>query len=68
MCIRDSPNPLQNEQCYFIICSSCDEIEECSDENITNAIKTVMKKNKFTHSNIAIEIDGTCNSCLENRK
>ena len=62
------PHPLQNEQCYFIICSSCDEIEECSDENITNAIKTVMEKNKFTHKNIAIEIDGTCNSCLENRK
>ena len=62
------PNPLQNEQCYFIICSSCDEIEECSDKGITNAIESVMNKNKFSHKNIAIEINGTCNNCLDNRK
>ena len=62
------PNTLQNELCYLIICSSCDEIEECSDKGITNAIESVMNKNKFNHKNIAIEINGTCNNCLDDRK
>ena len=61
------PHPLQHEQCYFIICSSCDEIEECCDKDITNAIEGVMAKNKFSHSNIAIEINGTCNNCLNEK-
>ena len=44
-----------------------DEIEECCDKDITNAIEGVMAKNKFSHSNIAIEINGTCNNCLNEK-
>ena len=61
------PHPLQHDQCYFIICSACDEIEECCDESISDVIKSVMKKNKFLHKNIAIEINGTCQNCLESK-
>ena len=27
-----------------------------------------LKENKFSHKNIAVEINGTCNNCLDNRK
>ena len=56
-------HPLKHSECYFMICKTCNEIKECCDEKITNAIRKTLDANQFSHKNIAIEISGECYEC-----
>ena len=58
-------HPLKHSECYFMICRNCDEIKECCDDKITNAIRQTLDSNQFSHKNIAIEISGNCHECSE---
>lgn len=56
-------HPKQHNECYFLICNECGEIEECCSEVIARALAKVTKLNKFQPKNVTIEIKGICKSC-----
>tara|TARA_B110000444_G_scaffold132628_1_gene124600 strand:+ start:66 stop:533 length:468 start_codon:yes stop_codon:yes gene_type:complete len=56
-------HPLKHAECYFLICDNCKEINECCDGDITSAINTMTKKNRFFVKNATVEIAGRCNEC-----
>ena len=56
---------LKHNQCYFIICDICDQVQECCDEKITEIIKETLATNRFSHKGITIEINGSCDDCLK---
>ena len=58
-------HPLKHQDCYFLICDSCNDISEYCDPAITSAIKTITKRNQFTVKNTTLEIAGRCNSCIQ---
>ena len=59
-------HPSKHQDCYFLICDSCNEIGEYCDATITSAIKTISEKNQFMIKNATLEIAGRCNSCIQN--
>ena len=58
-------HPLKHQDCYFLICDSCNDISEYCDPAITSAIKTITERNQFTVKNTTLEIAGRCNSCIQ---
>ena len=56
---------LKHNQCYFIICNKCEEVQECCDDSITDSINTTLAQNRFSYKDIALEISGSCNNCLK---
>jgi Fur family zinc uptake transcriptional regulator len=57
-------HPLKHNDCYFLICIVCGEIKECCDSQLTKQIKETSKQNKFKLNQVTLEIDGTCEDCL----
>ncbi len=57
---------LKHDHCYFIICDKCDQVQECCDEAITETIEKTLSQNRFSHKEIALEISGSCDDCLQN--
>ena len=55
---------LKHNQCYFIICDKCDQVQECCDDAITETIERTLSSNRFSHKDIALEISGSCDDCL----
>lgn len=58
-------HPNEHSDCYFIICSICNEVQECCDSTITKTIKKILNKNTFKHDYIALEVNGQCNYCSD---
>ncbi len=56
-------HPLKHHECYFLICDACQEIKECCNNDIAQAIIGTANKNKFHLKNITLEIEGKCQEC-----
>ncbi len=50
----------------FLICDSCNEVEELSEPKIQKTLDEVSKKQGFTPSLVNVEVHGTCAQCAQN--
>ena len=57
-------HPLRHNECYFLICKKCDEIQECCDRGLSQAITETTNKNKFNANGVTLEITGECLECI----
>ena len=57
-------HPNEHNECYFLICDSCQKIEECCSKKINNVVLSTSKNNNFIPNKVTFEIAGTCQSCL----
>ena len=58
-------HPGKHHECYFLICSECQEIKECCDRVIDEAITKTTSKNKFSPHHTTLEINGKCSNCIK---
>lgn len=58
-------HPLKHNECYFLICQSCEEVIECCNGNLSQAISKTADNNKFNAKNITIEVTGKCEECIK---
>ena len=56
-------HPLKHTDCYFLICSTCQEISECCTDILTKEITNIAKNAKFNFNKINLEIEGKCQKC-----
>lgn len=56
-------HPGLHNQCYFLICTHCDEVTECCTTQLGKAIGISAKANAFTVESVSLEIMGACQSC-----
>ena len=56
-------HPSIKHACYFLICQQCQEVKECCNQLLSQAIDTTSKDNKFQVSSITLEIKGVCEHC-----
>ena len=59
-------HPLQHKKCSFLICSKCNEVKECCDNDLTEELQKIGLRNYFHIEDSNIEIKGICNSCINN--
>ncbi len=50
----------------FLICDSCNEVEELSEPKIQKTLDEISKKQGFTPSLVNVEVHGTCAQCAQN--
>ena len=58
------PHPHEHNERYFLICDSCQKIEECCSKKINNVVASTSKNNNFIPNKVTFEIAGTCQNCL----
>lgn len=58
-------HPVQHHDCYFLICKKCEEVVECCNTGLTQAIEAAASKNQFTTDQAILEIQGLCKSCSQ---
>ena len=56
-------HPLKHEQCYFLICEECGEVQECCDEKLSSAITNAASRKRFSPLRTTLEISGLCRHC-----
>ncbi len=59
-------HPEAHHECYFLVCSSCGDIEECCDAKLARTIAATAKKNHFHPAHTTLEISGECQECTKN--
>ncbi len=58
-------HPLKHHQCYFLICSNCNEIKECCSDDLNSVITQTTQLHHFTLSSTTLEIMGKCQQCIK---
>lgn len=53
----------KHSDCHFLICTNCNKIEECCNENLKSSIKESAQNKDFTIENSNVEIIGICKNC-----
>lgn len=56
-------HPLAHKDCFFLICSECNEVQECCSENLSDSLKSLVKKSDFLPEQTTLEIEGKCKEC-----
>jgi Fur family zinc uptake transcriptional regulator len=56
-------HPQQHNDCYFLICYRCKEIEECCNSGLSQIIANTVNINKFSPNHVTLEIQGECQKC-----
>ena len=57
-------HPEEHKECYFLICNSCQNIEECCSEQINKVVTSTSGKSHFQPNQVTLEIAGTCQECV----
>ena len=57
-------HPGEHNECYFLICKECRNIEECHSENINKFVQSTSSNNNFSANQITLEISGICQECI----
>jgi Fur family zinc uptake transcriptional regulator len=57
-------NPESKHNCYFLICTKCNKIQESFDEKVLQAIYDNCAMDNFQTSKIILEIKGLCLECV----
>ncbi|MEH6405119.1 MAG: Fur family transcriptional regulator [Sneathiella sp.] len=58
-------HPLKHQDCFFLICSCCNEVQECCASHIADTLRDMANKNKFSPRHMTLEIEGECQDCLK---
>lgn len=61
-------HPGKQHNCYFIICTKCDKVEEGCENNYLKDIYNDLTKNNFSVEHITLEITGICKDCFKNNQ
>jgi len=61
-------HPLKHDECYFLICSECQEVKECCNRILSDAIAKTSAKNKFNSKHAMLEIEGLCMECRNSKR
>lgn len=56
-------HPLKHKDCFFLICSECNEVKECCAGPVADALREMAKVNSFTPHQMTLEIEGICQQC-----
>ena len=56
-------HPGPNNQCYFLICTNCEQVSECCTSKLGKAIDVSVKENAFIPESVSLEIQGVCQTC-----
>ena len=57
-------HPGEHNECYFLICKECQNIEECHSENINKFVQSTSSNNNFSANQVTLEISGICQECI----
>ena len=58
-------HPGEHNECYFLICKECRNIEECHSENINKFVQSTSSNNNFSANQVTLEISGICQECIQ---
>ena len=56
-------HPDEHEDCYFLICKECKNIEECCSNKVKKVLTSTSGKNNFSPNQVTLEITGICQDC-----
>ena len=56
-------HPREENACYFLICTDCNEAKECCSSELSDAIESAWDNNSFRPKKITLEVLGQCNAC-----
>ena len=56
-------HPEEHEDCYFLICKECKNIEECCSNKVKKVLTSTSGKNNFSPNQVTLEITGICQDC-----
>lgn len=56
-------HPLKHSDCFFLICSHCNEVAECCGSDVAKAVRDMVETQGFEPNQTTIEIEGTCQEC-----
>ena len=56
-------HPRQQNECYFLICTDCNEAKEYSSPELSNAMELTLDKNSFRPRKVTLEVLGQCGEC-----
>lgn len=57
-------HPSKHPECFFVICSKCNTVEEYCSKNISTAVEQVGKDRGFQLKRTVVEMEGVCKDCL----
>ena len=57
-------HPREGHDCFFLICVKCGNADECRSSVLNDTIRETLDGHRFQPERIAIEVSGTCQSCL----
>ena len=57
-------HPSEHNECYFLICKECQNIEECHSKNINEFVQSTSNTNNFSANQVTLEISGICQECI----
>lgn len=58
-------HPDRHHQCYFLICTGCENVFECCNASLSRAIEKTAKNNHFSSTCSSVEIQGLCEQCKD---
>ncbi|MEP3248233.1 MAG: transcriptional repressor [Sneathiella sp.] len=56
-------HPLQHRDCFFLICSACNEVQECCASDVAKAVRGMAEQSHFSPHHTTLEIQGECQDC-----
>ena len=56
-------HPDEHEDCYFLICKECKNIEECCSNKVKKVLTSTSGRNNFLPNQVTLEITGICQDC-----
>ena len=57
-------HPSEHNECYFLICKECQNIEECHSKSINEFVQSTSNTNNFSANQVTLVISGICQECI----
>lgn len=62
------PHPGDNHISQFLICDNCENVEEVTSDNLSDAVSSSAKNAGFKINRQTLELHGLCKSCSQGKK
>ena len=56
-------HPLEHNDCFFLICSNCEEVAECCAGEVAASLRKMVRGKNFKPTHTTLEIEGLCSQC-----
>ena len=56
-------HPLAHKDCFFLICSECEEVAECCAPEVASSLRDMVRESGFKPMRTTVEIEGLCKQC-----